>query len=127
MQILGRLRAKIAKYLQVQLDLVKLEFIQRTSVVLSYFIFVFVSLSIGLPLFFFLGLGLAEYFSAITGSRAGGFFMTAGVYLLSFIIIFLVRSKIIRFFAGLFIDVMTEDDNDETNNELDEDNQEEEM
>lgn len=113
MGLFNNIREKVAQYVNIRVDLAKLAFIERTSVILSYLIFVFVCLTIGLSLFLFMGLGLAEYFSGLIGSRTGGFFLTAGAYLLLFFLVFWLRIRIIHFFAGIFINVMTDDEDEE--------------
>lgn len=113
MRLFSQIRKKVTRYFEVRMDLFKLEFIQRSSIILSYLIFSFLCLCISLPLFFFLGLALAEYLNELTGSRSVAFLLTSGIYVLIFILIFLFRVRIIRSFAGIFINVMTEDDPNE--------------
>lgn len=112
MNFIGKFKDKIAHYINARLDLIKLDFIQRTSGILSYLIFTFICLLFTLCLFIFVGLGLGEYFSALVDSRAGGYFITAGIYLLLFLIMILFRAAIFRIFSGIFIRALTDDDDE---------------
>jgi len=113
MNIINEWKNKIAQYLNVQIKLIKLGFIERTSYLMGYFIFTIISLFFLLCMLLFLGLGLAEWFAAMVNSRIGGFFMAIGAYFLLFLIFFGFRKMVIRFFASAFINVLTEHDDDD--------------
>lgn len=113
MSFVSKWKDKIAHYVDVRLDLIKLGFIERTSSILSYLIFVFIGLFLSVSILIFLGIGIGEYFSALLDSRAGGFFITAGFYILLLIILFLMRNSVITAFAGIFIRILTATDHDE--------------
>jgi len=107
---------KITQQVEMRVQLFKLEFIERTSNVLSYFIFTFVILLLTMAMMIFFGIGLGEWFSELFHSRIGGYFATTGVYILLILVIFALRKKFINAFSGIFIRVLTEqkdDDDDE--------------
>ena len=104
---------KIAHYIEVRVQLFKLNMLERTSSILSYFIFAFISLFISVCILIFLGIGLGEYLSTVFDSRPAGYFATSGIYILMMIILFAFRKAITNAFAGVFIRMMTATDEDE--------------
>jgi hypothetical protein len=108
---------KITHYIDLRTQLIKLGLIDRASGVLSYFIFTIISLFIVLAVFIFLGMGTAEYFAAVLGSYAAGYFITAGIYIVLLVILVALRKKIIDMFSSQFIAILTETDHDKTEEE----------
>ena len=117
MSFVSKWKDKIAHYVDVRLSLLKLGFIERTSNILSYLIFVFIGLFLTLSILIFLGIGIGEYFATLLDSRAGGFFITAGFYILLLVILALMRNTITTAFAGIFIRIMTATDHDDDEKE----------
>ena len=117
MSIFSQLKDKITRYIDVNIKLVKINFIERTSGVLSYVIFAMILLFIVFCIMLLLGFGLTEEFVEMGLSRAVSFFITIGIYLLLFIIVIALRKNITRFFAGKIINVMTESDNEDKTEE----------
>jgi len=113
MNLIGKWKEKIAHYIEVRVQLMKLSFIERTSNILSYLVFTFISLFLILTVLIFLGIGVGEFFGEMLNSRATGFFITAGLYILMFGLLMLLRQPIIKAFSGLFIRILTENDDDE--------------
>jgi hypothetical protein len=114
---INKWKDKITHYIDLRTQLIKLGLIDRTSSVLSYFIFTFVALFILLGVFIFLGMGTAEYFAAVLGSYAQGYFITAGIYILLLVVLIALRKKIIDFFSSQFISILTETDRDKSDDE----------
>jgi hypothetical protein len=112
MSFITKWKDKVAHYVDVRLSLMKLGFIERTSGILSYLIFVFIGLFLAVSILIFVGIGIGEYFSEVLDSRAGGFFITAGFYVLLLVVMFLLRNPITTAFSGVFIRIMTEVDTD---------------
>jgi hypothetical protein len=100
----SNLKEKISRHIQVRLDLVRIEVVERSSAVMSYLIFALICLFI---------FGLAEVLYDMGMSRGASFLTTTGIYILVFILVVLLRRNIIRLFSDLFIRVMTEDEEDE--------------
>jgi len=113
MDIINEWKNKIVQYVNVHIKLIKIDFIERSSYIMGYFIFTIISLLFLLCILLFLGLGLAEWFSALVNSRTGGFFMVIGVYFLVFLILLGLRKPLMRFFASTFIHVLTEHDEED--------------
>lgn len=117
MNFVEKWKNKITQHVETRVDLFKLDFIERTSGILSYFIFIIICLLLALCILLFLGTGLGEFFSNLTASRTYGFFITAGIYTLFFVLLALSRKLIVRAFIGMFINIMTHDDDDDENDE----------
>lgn len=113
MSIVSRLKEKISQYIDVNLKLLKLNIIEVTSNVLSYFVFLLIGLFIFFCILLFLGFGLTELFAMVGFTRMAGFFLTIVVYLLLLGLLILLRAPITRFFAGGVITMLTAGDNDE--------------
>lgn len=107
MNVISKWKDKVAHYVDVRLSLLRLDFIERASTVVSYLILTFIALFISLAVLIFLGIGMGEAFAILVDSRAGGYFITAGIFALLAIIMFLARQNIVNAFAGIFIRIMT--------------------
>lgn len=110
---IGKWKDKLADYVDMRVRLVKLDFIERTSQVLSFFTFTIVCFLLVLPILLFMGIGVAEFFADMVGSRGGGYLIITGLYLLALGILFMYRKRFIKKFTGLFIRVMTDDEEDD--------------
>lgn len=117
MNFLSDWKNKIAQYVNVQIRLIRLGFIERTSYLMGYFIFTIVSLFFFFCILLFLGLGLTEWFAGLIGSKTEGFFLTIATYVVLFFIFFALRKGIVRFFASTFIKVLTEKDEEDKEQE----------
>lgn len=117
MNFIEKWKNKIAQHVETRVDLFKLDFIERTSGILSYFIFIIICLLLALCILLFLGIGLGEFFTELVQSRTYGFFITAGIYTLLFVFLALARKLIVRLFIGMFINIMTHDDDDDEEEE----------
>lgn len=113
LDFIGKWKDKITGYIDMRLQLIKLDIAGRVSNVLSYTIFIILCVVFLLPFLLFSGMGLAELMSDLVQSRAGGFAITSGIYLLIMLLLLVFRKRIINAFAGMFIGVMTDGD-DET-------------
>lgn len=120
LDFLSNWKDKITQQVDLRIRLFKLEFIERTSNVLSYFIFTFVILLLTMAMMIFFGIGLGEWFSEMFHSRIGGYFATTGVYILLILVIFALRKKFINAFSGIFIRVLTERKDDDDDDDDDE-------
>ncbi len=114
--LINKWKDKIVQYLDVHLRLIKLNFIERTSNVLSYILFVMLALFIFFAVLLFVGLGLAELLSDLFQSRTGGFFGAAGFFLIVLLIAIALNERISKWFSVIFIRILTskgDDDDDE--------------
>ena len=113
--LFNKWKDKATEYVDVRLNLLKLGFIERTSSVLGHIILAFIYIILSFAVLSFIGTGTMEAYIALTGSRIAGAFATAGSFLVLLGIIYGMRKRIIRSFAGIFIGILTEprDDDDE--------------
>jgi len=109
----SNLKDKISRHIQVRLDLIRLEVVERSSAVMSYLIFALICLFIFFAVLLFVGFGLAEVLYDMGMSRGASFLTTTGIYILFFVLIVVLRRNITGFFADIFINVMTEEDEDD--------------
>lgn len=109
----SNLKEKISRHIQVRIDLVRLEVVERSSAVMSYLIFALICLFIFFAILLFVGFGIAEVLYDMGMSRGASFLTTTGIYILLFVLIVLLRRSITGFFSDTFIGVMTEDDDDD--------------
>ncbi len=116
LDFVNKWKDKVAHYIDVRLQLMKLSVVERVSGVLSYFLYVFISLFLAVTVLVFLGIGIGEFLSEVLDSRAGGFFITTGIYIVLLIILLMSRKAIINKLAGAFIAMLT-DSSDEADDE----------
>lgn len=113
MNFINKWKDKIAQGIGEKVQSVKLDFIDKTSGILGYLLFIFIAIFLLLAVLIFLGIGLGEVFSELFDSRAGGFFATAGVYVLLVGVLFGFRTAIVDGFAGIFIGMLTHQNDDD--------------
>lgn len=104
---------KVVEHVNVRFNLVKLNFIERTSNVLSYFIFTIIAIFLVFTVIILGGLGLAEWFSYLFNSRTAGFFAAMGACVLILLILMGLRKAITNGFSNAFIKMLTAHDDDE--------------
>jgi len=114
MSTFGQLKEKIVNYLDVRVRLMKLSAIERTSMVLSSFIFYIVLMFIGFCIILFLGFGLKEMFVSFGLSDTVSYLLTSAIYLLLLFVAMALRRRISGFFANEIVKIMTAGDNGET-------------
>lgn len=120
LNIFSKWKDKIAQNIDVHIRLFKLNFVERTSHVLSYFIFSILGLFFVFAVLVFMGMGLAEVFSELTQSRAAGYFLAMASYIVLFALVFLLRRPIIRAFSGIFVRILTDTEDDDDDDMKDE-------
>jgi hypothetical protein len=113
MNLFTRWKEKASEFIDVRVGLLKLSLIERTSTLLGNLMLSFIYLFIALAILTFLGFGLMETFAELLGSRVGGAFTTAGVFVLMLLLLFAARKAIIRGFAGIFIRILTDSPDDD--------------
>lgn len=117
LDFVNKWKHKVAHYIDIRLQLMKLSVIERASSVLSYFIFAFIALFIFITVLVFFGIGIGELLSDLVDSRAGGFFITTGLYILLLVLLFVFRTSITNKFAGIFITLLTQVDTEDKDHE----------
>ena len=114
MSIFSSLKDKVTQHVEVYVKLFKLNFIDRTSNLLSYFMFAMICMLLMVCIMLFLGFGLSELFQVACGmSKMWAFFSTLGVYVIILIIVMGLRKNVTRFFASGFIRALTEGDEED--------------
>lgn len=107
---------KALSYLSAKMDLLKLSLIERVSLILGFFMFTMVSMIMVMAAIVFLGIGLSEYFAVITNSVPLGYLIVSGIYILLLLLIFVFKKRLSKWFAGLFITLLTGDEDEDSNN-----------
>lgn len=114
MDFINKWKDKIAHKIGDKIQTVKLDLIDKTSGVMGYLLFSLMALFGTLAVLLFVGLGMAEWFAGLLDSRAGGYFATAGVFVLLVGLLFMLSGKVLNAFAGIFIRILTkQEDNDD--------------
>ncbi|RYD52868.1 MAG: hypothetical protein EOP52_01600 [Sphingobacteriales bacterium] len=113
LNIFNEWKENATRFLEVRANLIKLSFVERTSNVLSYLIYVFILLFLAITVLIFLGISLQETFSHWFDSRILGAFATLGLYLVLAAIVILARKSILNAFAGIFVRMLTAEDEDD--------------
>jgi len=85
----------VADFLETYFQLVSLRLAQRTITVVSTLINFAMIAVLCLFFIFFIGFGLAWWLGSVVNSRAGGFFIVAGVYLLCMLLSVVMGKKTI--------------------------------
>ncbi len=102
------------RFLEVRLNIAKLTVVERVSNVLSFIVYLIILLFLGILALIFLGISLQEVFSSLLDSRIGGAFATLGFYVLLVIIGVVARKSITNAFAGIFVRIMTAEDDEDS-------------
>jgi hypothetical protein len=113
LNVFTKWKDKITGIVEAKVQLVKLNLIERTSKLFSYFIFSIISIFLVITVLILLGIGLGFYFGELTGSNACGFLITVGIYLLLTGLCFIFRKNIVNAFTGMFISVLTNDEDED--------------
>ena len=116
LDIVQKWKDKIIALVETKLRLMQLDFIERTSSLMSNFIFLMVCILLGFGILLFVGLGIAEFFSELLGSNGLGYLIVASFYLLIGVLLYLLRKQILTKLSNMFISILTEkcdDDEDD--------------
>lgn len=114
---ISSLKDKITQYVQLKFELIRLEVIERLVNVMGYFAFIIIAIFLFFFLGFFVFMGIAEMLAAIFDSRASGYFATAGIILVLVVAIIMSGKRIIRFFAGRMVSMLTKKKGDYVDDE----------
>jgi hypothetical protein len=119
LDIVQKWKDKIIALVETKVRLMQLDFIERTSSLMSNFIFLLVFILLGFGIFLFVGLGFAEMFSELYGSYILGYLTSAAIYLFIGVVLYLMRKRILTKLSNIFVTVLTEkrddDEDDDTN------------
>lgn len=103
-----QLYVEIRKYFLLQKEFVKVDFVEKLSILLSTFIILFVVVALIMSTLLFLFIALAYTLEALVGSLALSFAIIALVYVLLIIVFYAMRKKliinpIVNLLTGLFL------------------------
>lgn len=113
---LTELFKEVKKYLKLQGEYVKLDLVEKLTILLSTLTLIFVLIILGTMAAFYLSFMLVYVLASATGSLVAGYAIIGGILILLAIIIYRLRQKLIfqpmvNFLARLFLD-------DSSNNSL---------
>jgi len=104
---ISALKEKIAQYIHLRFELIRLEVIERLVNVMGYFAFIMIAIFLFFAFGIFFFLGVAECLKALFHNAVYGYMSTAGIILVFCIIAGLCSKQIIRFFAGKMAVLLT--------------------
>jgi len=110
--MIGKLIDKVKEYLEGHLDVLKLSVIERVAIVMGFCMFMMLGMMAATAIIIFVGIGLGIYLGEVVGSPAGGYFIVTGIYILLLSLIAVFKRKLLRWFAGIFVGLLTSDDDD---------------
>lgn len=110
---------KIKEYIDERAMLLKMQTVEKTSKLIAVLFTGLILALLAFFILFFLSIMLGYYFASLTNSLYAGFGIVAGLYLILFIVILLLRKNfiekyIINTVIATFFD-KTADDNDDNN------------
>lgn len=113
---LTELFKEVKKYLKLQGEYVKLDLVEKLTILLSTLTLIFVLIILGTMAAFYLSFMLVYVLASATGSLVAGYAIIGGILILLAFIIYRLRQKLIfqpmvNFLARLFL-------NDSSNNSL---------
>ncbi len=113
---LTELFKEVKKYLKLQGEYVKLDLVEKLTILLSTLTLIFVLIILGTMAAFYLSFMLVYVLASATGSLVAGYAIIGGILILLAFIIYKLRQKLIfqpmvNFLARLFLD-------DSSNNSL---------
>lgn len=113
---LTELSKEVKKYLKLQGEYVKLDLVEKLTILLSTLTLIFVLIILGTMAAFYLSFMLVYVLASATGSLVAGYAIIGGILILLAFIIYRLRQKLIfqpmvNFLARLFLD-------DSSNNSL---------
>lgn len=113
---LTELFKEVKKYLKLQGEYVKLDLVEKLTILLSTLTLIFVLIILGTMAAFYLSFMLVYVLASATGSLVAGYAIIGGILILLTFIIYRLRQKLIfqpmvNFLARLFLD-------DSSNNSL---------
>jgi hypothetical protein len=118
MSVFAEIKDRIVRYIDVNVDLIKVNLIGRTAILMSYLIFSLIAMLIVFCIALFMGFGLTSALMETGMSTVAAYFITMGIFILLLIIVILLRKPISGFFANSLVEVLTTYDSDEKEDEI---------
>lgn len=115
--MLRKIFEKAADYLDTKLAILKLNMIEKIALIMGFCMLMIFGMSCAIAILIIMGMGLSHYFSTVTGSVVGGYFITVGIYIVLMLLAMLMKKPLLRLFAGMFVDLLTGDIGEESDEE----------
>ena len=98
----------VKKYIQLQTEYVKVEFVEKLTVLISALLIIFLIIILIMGVLFYLFFSVAYLIEPIVGSLAGSFSIISAFYLLLTFLFFMFRKRLVinplvRFLTRLFL------------------------
>lgn len=107
MSVFTAWKDKLEEYASLRINLFKLNLIERSARLIGAMMLGIIAMGLGLGVLAFIGYGIMQYLVLLLDSKIGGAFATAGIFFLIIVVVMLLRKMIINAFASIFIDVLT--------------------
>lgn len=107
--MIKKLLEKVSTYLDSKLAILKLTLIEKIALIMGFCMMMIFGMSCVIAILIILGLGLSSYFGDLVGSETGGYFITVALYIVLMLLAMLFKKPLLRVFAGMFVDLLTED------------------
>lgn len=107
--MIRKLLEKATTLIDNKLAILKLTLIEKIAIVMGFCMLLIFAMSCTITILIILGLGLSSYFGTLIGSETGGYFITVGIYIVAMLLSMLLKKPLLKIFAGLFINMLTED------------------
>jgi len=98
----------VKKYIELQADFIKVEFVEKLTILLSTLLIITLLMILAIAALFYLFFSLAYAIVPLVGSLAISFCIISGIYLILIIILYVFRKNLIinplvRFLSKLFL------------------------
>lgn len=103
-----QLYSDVKKYVELQTEYVKVEFVEKLTILLSTLLIILLILLLAITALFYLFFSLAYTLEPLTGSLAMSFGIISALYVVFIVVFFLFRKQIVinplvKFLSGLFL------------------------
>ena len=98
----------IKKYVELQTDYIKVDFVEKLTILLSTLLIITLAIILAIAALFYLFFSLAYAIVPLVGSLAISFCIISGIYLLLILLLFIFRKNLVvnplvRFLSKLFL------------------------
>lgn len=100
---------KASDFIELKLEILKLTLIEKIALVMGFCMLIMFGISCTLCILLLLGMGLSHYFASLTGSLTSAYFITTTIYLALMALALLMRKRLLKLFADLFVNLLTDD------------------
>jgi membrane-bound ClpP family serine protease len=99
---------ELKKYIQLQAEYIKIEFVEKLTILLSKLMIIFIICVLSIAALFYLFFSLAYLLVPIIGSIAGSFAFVAAIFVIGIVIFYSFRKNLVinplaKFLSNLFL------------------------